>query len=195
MQPALGKDASKQFLIASLLLPLRHLTYKGAKGRLQSLSFHVVRESLKWKAKDCDAVEVLHGAAPELLAVHHMLACMGEGEGEGGEEVRVRLGRAIRQLKELWRAGGQGRLVGAGQGVYGCMGGWVGGWVGRCFSRGGMYTWEWIQAFNQRAHHDPHTHTYTHSRTLTHTQAHIPSTCRLRPRLSPTLPRSRTPCT
>lgn len=38
-----------------------------------SAAFHAVRESLKWKAKDAEAVDALHATAPELVAVYRQL--------------------------------------------------------------------------------------------------------------------------
>jgi hypothetical protein len=46
---------------------------------LCSASFHVVRESLKWRAKDAEAVDALHEAAPELLAIYRQLAGQPDG--------------------------------------------------------------------------------------------------------------------
>ena len=48
-----------------------------------SAAAHVVRDSLKWKAKDADAVDVLHSAAPELIAVYQAL--QGRPDGVPGE--------------------------------------------------------------------------------------------------------------
>ena len=128
-----------------------------------SAAAHVVREALKWKVKDAEAVDALHAAAPQLVAVHQQL--QGQPDGVPGgwcgcapggvktgdsdlmwgvrvlsgavelgglacpacwltspaplpcaalhcyaypaapEELRVQLGRCIRQLKQLWSAG------------------------------------------------------------------------------------------
>ena len=39
----------------------------------RSAAFHAVREGLKWKAKDAEAVDALHATAPELVAVYRQL--------------------------------------------------------------------------------------------------------------------------
>lgn len=72
-----------------------------------SLSSHVIRDSLKWKSKDCEAVDLLHRTAPQLLKVHQQLASISAAAGSDSshEEVRIALGRCIRSLKSLWRYG------------------------------------------------------------------------------------------
>eukprot|EP00887_Chlorella_sp_A99_P006656 scaffold3.g6656.t1 len=134
-----GRDARRQLLLAALLLPLRALSVRGHKGRPMSVPAHVVREALKWPAKDADAVDALHAAAPRLLAIAARLQGLegedgglpgagsnGNGAAGGGngagrkasasaarapthvaapDDLKVELGRAIRQLKGLWRAG------------------------------------------------------------------------------------------
>ncbi|PSC76867.1 CCA tRNA nucleotidyltransferase 2 [Micractinium conductrix] len=98
------QEAQRRCMLAAVLLPLAGLTVPAAKGKPVSAAAHVVRDSLKWKAKDADAVDVLHSAAPELIAVYQAL----QGRPDGvpaPEELRVRLGRCIRRLKQLWPAG------------------------------------------------------------------------------------------
>jgi tRNA nucleotidyltransferase/poly(A) polymerase len=98
-------------LLAALLLPLRRCTVLGAKGKTQSMAAHVIRDSLKWKAKDVELVETMHGVAPRLLDVHRQLGSSSSGGGgvdassEGNVDVRVALGRCIRDLKSLWKVG------------------------------------------------------------------------------------------
>jgi hypothetical protein len=41
--------------------------------RVCSASTHVIKESLKWKVKDCEAVEALHTAVPQLLEISQAL--------------------------------------------------------------------------------------------------------------------------
>ena len=48
-----------------------------------SASFHAVREGLKWRAKDAEAVDALHATAPDLVAVYRQL--QGQPDGVPGE--------------------------------------------------------------------------------------------------------------
>lgn len=47
-----------------------------------SAASHVVREALKWKAKDAEAVDIIHTTAPELIAVYKQL--QGQPDGVPG---------------------------------------------------------------------------------------------------------------
>lgn len=49
---------------------------------LCSAASHVVREALKWKAKDAEAVDVIHATAPDLIAVYKQL--QGQPDGVPG---------------------------------------------------------------------------------------------------------------
>jgi tRNA nucleotidyltransferase/poly(A) polymerase len=91
-------------LLAALLLPLRRCTVLGAKGRMQSMAAHVIRDSLKWKAKDVELIDTMHIVAPRLLDVHRQLGTDGNYSNDG-VDVRVALGRCIRDLKSLWKLG------------------------------------------------------------------------------------------
>jgi hypothetical protein len=73
------------------------------------MSAHVIRDSLKWKVKDCETVDALHRCAPRLLAAHRLVRG-GDGGGGGSpdggpDEARVALGRCIRELGAMWQAG------------------------------------------------------------------------------------------
>jgi tRNA nucleotidyltransferase/poly(A) polymerase len=96
-------------LLAALLLPLRRCTVVGAKGKTQSMAAHVIRDSLKWKAKDVELIDTMHAVAPRLVDVHRQLgSSSGGGGGDSSCEsvdVRVALGRCIRDLKSLWKVG------------------------------------------------------------------------------------------
>jgi hypothetical protein len=46
---------------------------------LCSAAAHVVRESLKWRAKDGEAVDALHEAAPQLVAIYRQLRGQPDG--------------------------------------------------------------------------------------------------------------------
>lgn len=87
-------------LLSALLLPLRETKFTNAKGKSQSMSYHIVRDSLKWRAKDSEIVDSLHSVAPRLLEVYAQLQ-----NGVATEEVKVALGRCIRELKTFWRIG------------------------------------------------------------------------------------------
>jgi hypothetical protein len=96
-------------LLAALLLPLRKLAYDPPKGKQQApISGFIIRESLKWRSKDMDAVALLHSHVCELQAVHRRLSSAGGAGAAGGgadaaPDARVQLGRAIRQLKGNWK--------------------------------------------------------------------------------------------
>ncbi|KAI7837316.1 hypothetical protein COHA_008831 [Chlorella ohadii] len=98
------QDARRRCMMAAVLLPIADLQVPVTKGKPMSAAYHVVRESLKWKAKDAEAVDALHTTAPELVAVYRQL--LGQPDGmPAPEELRVRLGHCIRRLKQLWPAG------------------------------------------------------------------------------------------
>ncbi|GAB4823353.1 hypothetical protein N2152v2_010399 [Parachlorella kessleri] len=101
------QEEKRQCVLAAAMLPVRHIKLSGGKGKPKSASAHVIRESLKWKAKDCEAVDSLHTSAPQLLEVWQALQGLGGAVDEKSvpAETRVALGRCIRQLKNLWQAG------------------------------------------------------------------------------------------
>lgn len=94
----------RQSLLAALLLPLRACQVTGIKGRLQSMSSHVIKDSLKWRVKDSEAVEVLHAAAPKLLNVYQQIRDVQGNHSDAPQEARIALGRCIRDVKSLWRS-------------------------------------------------------------------------------------------
>lgn len=98
------QDARRRCMLAAVLLPLAGVTVPAAKGKPISAAHHVVREALKWKAKDAEAVDALHSTASELVAVYQQLAGQPDGV-PAPEQLRVRLGLCIRRLKQLWPAG------------------------------------------------------------------------------------------
>lgn len=98
------QDSRRRCMLAAVLLPLADVQVPAAKGKRISAASHVVREALKWKAKDAEAVDVIHSTAPELIAVYKQL----QGQPDGvpaPEQLRVKLGLCIRKLKQLWPAG------------------------------------------------------------------------------------------
>jgi tRNA nucleotidyltransferase/poly(A) polymerase len=93
-------DAKRQTILGALLLPLRHARVPYSKNKTQSMSAHVVRDSLKWKGKDADAIDLLHEVAPELAAAHAALL-----EGKEDAQLKVKLGRCVKRLRQMWPSG------------------------------------------------------------------------------------------
>lgn len=59
----LEQEERRFFLLAALLLPLRQVSAPtGPKGKAQPVSQHVIREAIKWRAKDADTTQLLHEA-------------------------------------------------------------------------------------------------------------------------------------
>jgi len=102
---ALSLEDRRLLLLAALLLPLRRCTVLGAKGRVQSMAAHVIRDSLKWKTKDVELIDTMHTVAPRLLDVHRQLGTNSNNNSNDAIDARVALGRCIRDLKSLWRLG------------------------------------------------------------------------------------------
>lgn len=104
----LSVESKRLFFIATLLLPLRSLQYPAGKGSKQAAaSSYIIKDSIKWRVKEAEGVELLHAAAAELLHVHQQLgAAQGAADlSSVPENLRVQLGRNIRKLKELWQLG------------------------------------------------------------------------------------------
>lgn len=110
-----------------MLLPLRSCEAPGAKGKLQPAPVVILRESIKWRAKDGDSVQMLHDTAAELLRIVGMLDQGSQQQqqqpagsatatsdatprsiqpAELSADVRVVFGNAIRRMKQFWRIGG-----------------------------------------------------------------------------------------
>jgi len=61
-------------LLAALLLPLRDAQAPTKKkGASAPASAHIVREAIKWRTRDAEAVAEVHAAAMELLRLHARL--------------------------------------------------------------------------------------------------------------------------
>jgi hypothetical protein len=73
LQEALSEEARRLARLAALLLPLRLASAPGQGRRPAPLPSRIMREALKWRAKDGEAVAALQAAAPVLLAVHEQL--------------------------------------------------------------------------------------------------------------------------
>jgi len=96
----LEAEERRFLMLAALLLPLRGVTVDGAKNKPVAATVHIVRDSIKWRTKDADTVQVLHEAAQELAAVAAHLPASSDDHA-----LRVALGGAIRKLKQHWRLG------------------------------------------------------------------------------------------
>ena len=89
----LAHDERRLLFLAALLLPLRQLTYEAKPGKEAPASSYVVRESLKWRAKDADGVVAMHSAVGDLAEVlremqsgawWYVCVCVCGGGGGGG---------------------------------------------------------------------------------------------------------------
>lgn len=118
----LDAEEKRTLQIAAMLLPLRACEAPGAKGKMQAASVVILRESIKWRAKDGDNVQMLHDTAAELVRIAGMLdqgslqtpSLSASADGSAGESlaavelsghVRVVFGNAIRKMKQHWRIG------------------------------------------------------------------------------------------
>ena len=74
-QEPFSREERRLALLAALLLPLRgtHAPPTRKKGAALPASSHIVREAIKWRTRDAEAVVEVHGAALELLRLHARL--------------------------------------------------------------------------------------------------------------------------
>eukprot|EP00210_Caulerpa_lentillifera_P007382 g7055.t1 len=112
-QVELNSDDRRLYLLAALLVPIRllkgpHMSGKG-KRSFCSASSHVTWEGLKWRMKDGEDVERLHGFIPELIAIHNPAGLtIKTSEHENDEftsNKRVQLGLWLRKMKSIWKLG------------------------------------------------------------------------------------------
>lgn len=110
--PEAGAAERRFTLLAALLLPLRHAIAPGPKGKPQSMASHIIRDSLKWKVRDCEAVDTLHAVSSRLLISYSKLKSLPYVERDNAsnvdqvpEDSRIEFGRCLRQLKDLWIPG------------------------------------------------------------------------------------------
>ncbi|KAL6752468.1 hypothetical protein V8C86DRAFT_1813983, partial [Haematococcus lacustris] len=110
----LDLEERRFLLLAALLLPLAQATAPGGpKGKRSPVSNHIIRESIKWRAKDAEMVVLLHETAADFLAVYQQLTHAGLAAGlqgpdqlsSGPDSAKLALGAAIRRLKQHWRLG------------------------------------------------------------------------------------------
>lgn len=91
-------------LLAAVLLPLRSMVYDIGKGRQGPVSSYAIREGLKWRAKDVDAVTALHQVAPQLEQLGLLFNSM-NSLNNVPDSARIQLGTCIRTLKANWQLG------------------------------------------------------------------------------------------
>ena len=108
-QVHLGPEERRLCLLAALLVPLREVQVKPGKGKAAkqpgSLPAYLVREALKRRTKDGDAMVALHSEAAELLSIWKRLGGGGSQQHEAADvpaSTRTALGQAIRRLKGQW---------------------------------------------------------------------------------------------
>ncbi|BAU01140.1 hypothetical protein VIGAN_11030600, partial [Vigna angularis var. angularis] len=102
-------------LYAALFLPLRNTTYREKKAKTVPVVNHIIRESLKRKAKDAEVVLNLHQASHKFLS---LFPCLTSGKDDQVVDhdwmgdlvdvpvysrVRVLTGFLLRELKDFWR--------------------------------------------------------------------------------------------
>ncbi|XP_027365426.1 putative CCA tRNA nucleotidyltransferase 2 [Abrus precatorius] len=102
-------------LYTALFLPLRYTTYKEKKAKKIPVVSHIIRESLKRKAKDAEMVLDLHQASHKFLS---LIPCLASSEDVQlvdhdwmrdlidvpvSSRVRVLTGFLLRELKDFWR--------------------------------------------------------------------------------------------
>lgn len=68
----LSREERRLLLLACLLLPLRTATYAAKKKHIP-VSFYVIREHLKLKAKDAEHIELIHSSLPRALKAMALL--------------------------------------------------------------------------------------------------------------------------
>ncbi|RDX83799.1 hypothetical protein CR513_35248 [Mucuna pruriens] len=102
-------------LCAALFLPLRNTTYSEKKAKKIPVVNHIIRESLKRKAKDAEMVLNLHQASHKFLS---LIPCLASSEDVQvadhdwmrdlvdvpvSSRVRVLTGFLLREIKDFWR--------------------------------------------------------------------------------------------
>jgi len=98
-------DVRRQTILAALLLPLRHTRVPLNTSKTQSMSAHIIRDSLKWKSKDADMIDLLHSVAPDLVDAYTCLLKTDSDSSSHSSTVRIKLGRCVKKLKHLWPSG------------------------------------------------------------------------------------------
>lgn len=100
-----GKDVRRQTILGALLLPLRYARVPTTKNKMQSMSSHIIRDSLKWKSKDAEVIDLLHTVAPKLVSSYKCLLSMGVEDQGTASRLKIQLGRCVKQLKDMWPSG------------------------------------------------------------------------------------------
>lgn len=98
-------DTRRQTILAALLLPLRYtrVPLNNNNTKTQSMSAHIVRDSLKWKSKDADMIDLMHAVAPELVNAYGHI--QKSDASLSTATLRILLGRSVKKLKHLWPSG------------------------------------------------------------------------------------------
>lgn len=95
-------DSKRVACITALLLPLRCVQVPLKKGKTQPLTKHIIRESLKWRAKDADQASQLHEGMVTMRSIYQNIQGLGDADlASAPSELRARLGNCLRNLKEL----------------------------------------------------------------------------------------------
>ncbi|DBB02922.1 TPA: hypothetical protein ACH3X1_013524 [Trebouxia sp. C0004] len=103
-QVGVAKEEVKVALLSALLLPVRAVESKGKKGKSLPVVPLIVGESMKWKKSYASLAAEVQAQAPELLKVYQTLQGLGGSwQVSAPEELRTKLGMAVRQLKGNWR--------------------------------------------------------------------------------------------
>eukprot|EP00963_Diacronema_lutheri_P011773 scaffold1454_cov342-Pavlova_lutheri.AAC.3 len=91
------------FLYAALLLPLRHQTHIGPKRKVKEAAYHIIRDSLKLRTRDAEAVALLHNHAQRFENLFAVLQTEA-GVPDLSKSTRIGTGSLIRDLGHLWKA-------------------------------------------------------------------------------------------
>lgn len=100
---SLSEEEKQVFLYAALLLPIRNQMHIGPKKKAREAVYHIVRDSLKLRTKDAEAVVLLHNHIGKFRDLFELL-CSRVGVPDLSKDTRIRTGGLIRELGHLWRA-------------------------------------------------------------------------------------------
>eukprot|EP00889_Picochlorum_renovo_P008184 jgi/Picre1/35214/NNA_002676.t1 len=98
-----SKDVKRQTILAALLLPLRCARVPLNKSRTQSMPAHIIKDSLKWKTKDAEMIDLLHSTAPEFVSAY--AAMLSSTDESSSSRLKIQLGRSVKRLKSMWPSG------------------------------------------------------------------------------------------
>eukprot|EP00002_Diphylleia_rotans_P019957 TRINITY_DN3864_c0_g1_i1.p1 TRINITY_DN3864_c0_g1~~TRINITY_DN3864_c0_g1_i1.p1 ORF type:complete len:503 (-),score=96.16 TRINITY_DN3864_c0_g1_i1:100-1608(-) len=89
-------DNTRLVVLASYLLPVKDMTYRDAKNREHGFGAFVVRESLKLKNKDAEAVDLIHRGLDKMTQLWRQYV-------ETQTFDRLEAGLLLRQLGATWK--------------------------------------------------------------------------------------------